>query len=56
MHDLGLFAVGLEHERSALDAAIRLPLSNGPVEGIVHKVKLIKRLMYPGCGDTSLAA
>ncbi|WP_157449175.1 transposase [Deinococcus peraridilitoris] len=56
VHDLNLFAVGIEREKSALNAAVQLPLSNGPVEGVVNKVKLIKRLMYQGCGDTSLAA
>lgn len=46
VHDLKLFATSLQLERHALEAAIRLPLSNGPVEGLIHEVKLVKRLMY----------
>jgi transposase len=30
----------------ALKAALLLPWSNGPVEGIVNKIKLIKRQAY----------
>ena len=44
--DLQTLAVSLSREREALLAAITLPWSNGPTEGIVNKIKLIKRQMY----------
>lgn len=40
------FARGLDADRAAVDAALTLPWSNGPVEGHVHRVKLLKRLGY----------
>lgn len=46
------FANGIETDRAAVDAALTLPWSNGPVEGHVHRVKLLKRLGY---GRASLA-
>jgi len=44
--ELENFAQGLQKEFSALQAALTLPYSNGPVEGVITKVKLIKRSMY----------
>ena len=40
------FATGLQREWGALKAACSLPWSNGPTEGVVNRVKLIKRQMY----------
>jgi transposase len=40
------FARGIAADRAAVDAALTLPWSNGPVEGHVHRVKLLKRLGY----------
>ena len=40
------FAVGLERELAAIKAAFSLPWSNGPVEGVVNRIKLIKRQMF----------
>ena len=40
------FAKSLMRDRNAVRAALSLPLSNGPVEGQVHRLKLIKRQMY----------
>ncbi|HEY3268659.1 MAG TPA: transposase, partial [Armatimonadota bacterium] len=40
------FAKGLEHDRTAVEAAMALPWSNGPVEGSVQRLKTIKRQMY----------
>ncbi|TAK22128.1 MAG: ISL3 family transposase [Chloroflexota bacterium] len=37
---------GIAADRAAVDAALTLPWSNGPVEGYIHKVKLIKRQGY----------
>jgi transposase len=34
------------HDQHAAEAALTLPRSNGPVEGHVHSLKLIKRQMY----------
>ncbi|MFK7604216.1 ISL3 family transposase [Deinococcus sp. SM5_A1] len=44
--DFVTFARGLERDAVALKAALLLPWSNGPVEGIVNKIKLIKRQAY----------
>jgi transposase len=43
---LASFARRLERDRNAVDAALRLPWSNGMVEGQIHRLKLIKRQMY----------
>ena len=40
------FAAGIERDRAAIEATLRLPWSNGPVEGQVHRLKLIKRQGY----------
>ena len=40
------FASGLMRDHDAVQAALTLPWSNGPVEGQVHRLKLIKRQMY----------
>jgi transposase len=39
-------ANGLVSDRAAVEAGLTLPWSNGPVEGHVHRVKLIKRQGY----------
>lgn len=45
-------ANGIERDRRAVEAALRLPWSNGLVEGHVHRVTLIKR---QGDGRAKLA-
>lgn len=45
-------ATGLDDDRAAVEAALTTPWSNGPVEGHVHRLKLIKRQGY---GRASLA-
>jgi transposase len=40
------FARGIEADRAAVEAALSLPWSTGPVEGHVHRVKLLKRRGY----------
>jgi transposase len=47
------FARALQKEVSALQAALTLEFSNGPVEGQITKLKLIKRSMY-GRGSFTL--
>ncbi|WP_246694829.1 transposase [Methylobacterium sp. WL6] len=43
--DLGGFVTGLRQDEAAVRAAIVEPWSNGPVEGQVNRLKLIKRSM-----------
>jgi transposase len=40
------FVERLRQDEDAVRAALRLPWSNGPVEGQVHRLKLLKRQMY----------
>jgi len=39
-------AKGLQDDRAAVEAGLRLPWSNGPLEGLVTRVKLVKRQGY----------
>ena len=43
---LAHFARNLCRDEAALLAAMQKPWSNGPVEGNIHRLKLIKRSMY----------
>jgi transposase len=40
------FAQGIERDRNAVEAGLSRPESNGPTEGLVTRLKLIKREMY----------
>jgi len=40
------FVMQLQRDAAAVQAAITLPWSTGPVEGHIHRLKLIKRQMY----------
>jgi transposase len=40
------FAKGLERDGAAVRAGLSLPWSQGPVEGAINRLKLIKRSMY----------
>ncbi|WP_344870061.1 transposase [Deinococcus aetherius] len=44
--DLVTFARGLERDKDALEASLRLSWSNGPTEGVVNKIKLLGRQAY----------
>ncbi len=44
--ELKNFAMGLERDATAVEAGLRLAWSNGPTEGQVNRLKLIKRQMY----------
>jgi transposase len=44
--DLRNFAIGLQRDYEAVSNALKLPWSNGPTEGQVHRLKMIKRQMY----------
>ncbi|MDP4026103.1 ISL3 family transposase [Methylobacterium sp. NEAU 140] len=48
--ELGGFVAGLQQDEAAVQAAIAEPWSNGPVEGQVNRLKLIKRSMYGRAG------
>jgi transposase len=45
------FAHSLKSDQAAVQAAVRLPWSTGPVEGQINRLKMLKRQMY---GRTSL--
>ena len=40
------FAKGIQHDKAAVLAGLTLPWSNGPLEGHVNRLKLIKRSRY----------
>jgi transposase len=44
--ELKSFAKGIQQDKAAVLAGLTLPWSNGPVEGHVNRLKLIKRSMY----------
>jgi transposase len=44
------FAAGLKSDLAAVRAGLREPWSNGPTEGFVHKLKLVKRQAYGRAG------
>jgi transposase len=50
---LARFAQGLREDLTAVTAGLTLPWSNGPVEGQVNRLKLLKRQGY-GRADVGL--
>ncbi len=50
------FATGLNADLVAVTAGLSLPLSSGPVEGNVNRIKMIKRQMYGRAGFEPLRA
>jgi transposase len=50
------FAGGIRRDESAVNAAVTLRWSNGPVEGHVNRLKTIKRQMYGRAGFPLLKA
>ncbi len=50
------FATGLRKDLDAVRAGLTEPWSNGPVEGFVHKLKLLKRQGYGRAGFDLLRA
>uniref|UniRef100_UPI0031FBEABE transposase n=1 Tax=Sphaerothrix gracilis TaxID=3151835 RepID=UPI0031FBEABE len=44
------FAKGIREDYEAIRAALTLEVSNGPVEGQVNRLKMIKRQMYGRAG------
>ncbi|WP_242871646.1 transposase [Acetobacterium wieringae] len=53
---LAVFASGLEKDLDAVENAVVSDLSNGFVEGVNNKLKMIKRTMYGRCGQKLLMA
>jgi transposase len=56
LHSLKQFARTLRQDQPAVEAAILLEWSNGPVEGHVNRLKTIKRQMYGRAGIDLLRA
>ena len=54
--ELREFAAGIERDRAAVEAALRLDVSNGQTEGQITKVKLLKRAAYGRASLTLLRA
>jgi transposase len=48
------FAAGLKQDGEAVQAALRLPWSNGPTEGHINRLKCLKRQMYGRAKDDLL--
>lgn len=48
------FAVGIEQDRQAVQAALTHTWSNGPTEGYITRLKCLKRLMYGRASDELL--
>jgi transposase len=44
--ELESFAKGIQQDKAAVFAGLTLPWSNGPLEGHVNRLKLLKRSMY----------
>ena len=53
IHALVRFVRTLKQDIEAVEAAVSQPWSNGPVEGQIHRLKMLKRQMY-GRGGTEL--
>ncbi|HEX5269972.1 MAG TPA: transposase [Gemmataceae bacterium] len=54
--ELRRFAEGLSRDQAAVQAAVEVPWSNGPVEGHINRLKTIKRQMYGRAGLALLRA
>lgn len=52
--ELRAFAAGIRKDQAAMTTGCTLPYSQGPVEGNVHRVKLIKRSGYGKMGFPTL--
>jgi transposase len=50
LSELVRFAGGIQHDYAAVRAAVRYDWSQGPVEGQVNRLKLLKRQMYGRAG------
>ena len=55
LRPLQKFAEGLLGDYAAVKASLMLPVSNGPVEGLNNRLKMLKRQMYGRAGRDLLA-
>ncbi|MEL6397884.1 MAG: transposase [Cyanobacteria bacterium J06626_4] len=55
LRPLQKFAEGLLDDYAAVKAILMLPVSNGPVEGLNNRLKMLKRQMYGRAGQDLLA-
>jgi transposase len=56
IHSLVRFVRTLKQDLSAVEAAVSEPWSNGPVEGQLNRLKMLKRQMYGRAGIEPLRA
>lgn len=49
------FALSIQQDQAAVTAALVEPWSNGPVEGQVNRLKVLKRQMYDTVGECAVA-
>jgi transposase len=56
IHSLVRFVRTLKQDLSAVESAVREPWSNGPVEGQLNRLKMLKRQMYGRAGIELLRA
>ncbi|MCB1223005.1 MAG: transposase, partial [Mesotoga sp.] len=49
IRELTTFARGIERDIEAVKNAIKTEFSNGVIEGVINKLKVIKRIMYGRC-------
>jgi transposase len=56
IHSLVHFVRTLKQDLSAVEAAVSEPWSNGPVEGQLNRLKMLKRQMYGRAGIELLRA
>ena len=56
IHSLERFVRTLKQDLSAVESAVSKPWSNGPVEGHINRLKMLKRQMYGRAGIELLRA
>ncbi len=56
IEELSRFVRGIERDLNAVKNAITMKFSNGVIEGIINKIKVIKRIMYGRCSFELLRA
>jgi transposase len=49
IRELNTFIMSVERDIEAVKNAIRTEFSNGIIEGVINKIKVIKRIMYGRC-------
>jgi transposase len=49
IRELDTFIMSVERDIEAVENAIRTGVSNGIIESVINKIKVIKRIMYGRC-------